>query len=235
MRKRWQKQLIGSAVLALAAGSASAATLYSNDFESALGLSGAGGITGAQSFTGIGGIAGNIWRNNSTGNPAASSNLSLSGIGAHTGLQIEFDFLAIDSWDGSTGTGGIIPPDYFNVSVDSGSEFKETVDFAMVSDGSISTSADATLLARGSNYGFSGWPDTVYHITLNVLGHSASTVDIKFFASGNGWQGGSDESWGIDNLTISTATSVPEPNSLLLLAGGLLAAGVFSRRRKAIV
>lgn len=227
------KKMIAGAVLALATGTTSAATLYFNDFESSVGLAGAGNITGAQGFAGIGAISGNIWRNASTGNPAAASSLSLGGIGAHNGLTIEFDFMAIDSWDGSTGAGGLVPPDFFNVEVDSGSEFKETVDFAIESDGSISTSADAALLFRGSNKGFTGWPDTVYHITLNISGHNTSTAAINFFASGNGWQGGSDESWGIDNLKISTAASVPEPNTLLLLAGGLLAAGFSSRRRKA--
>ncbi len=201
MNKRWLIQLIGSTVLVLATGSSSAATLYFNDFESAVPLNGTGGITGAQSFVGIGGIAGNIWRNASTGNPAASSSLNLGGIGAHNGLNIEFDFLAIDSWDGNTTIGGVVPPDAFNVEVDSGSEFKETVDFAIESDGSISTSADASLLFRGSNRGFSGRPDTVYHITVNILGHTTSTANINFFASGRG--SGRAEMMNPGELTIS--------------------------------
>jgi len=68
---------------------------------------------------------------------------------------------------------------------------------------------------------------------LTGIAHSASTLQISFRASGSHWQGGSDESYALDNLTIRYATSapgaaVPEPGSLLLMGLGLvgLLAGV---------
>ena len=210
-----------------------ASLLYENDFEDPLDiLLGAGSIVGAQGFNGIGDISGGIWRNTAPGNPAANSSVNLAG-GPYSGLHIEFDFMAIDSWDGTTAAGGIIPPDFFNVTVNSGTEFSETVDFAIEADGSISTSAAATLLSSGSNLHTvpgTSWPDTVYHIALDVLGPVTSPVAVSFFASGAGWQGGNDESWAIDNLRI---TSVPEPTTLALMGLGLFGMAYQLRRKMA--
>lgn len=234
-RKQLGNGLVLSAMLALGLvmGNAEAVLLYSNDFDPGTALDGAGSIESAQGFDGIGAISGNIWRN--TTNPPADSSVNLTGIGSHNGLLIEFDFMAIDSWDGSTTAGGSVPSDFFNVTVDTGVEFSETVDAFVESDGSITTSTDASLLTHGTNQGFTSWPDAAYQISLLVAGHTASTATVSFSAGGNGWQGGGDESWGIDNLRISaiSTVAVPEPSILVLLGIGLAGIGFARNRMKA--
>ena len=198
------------------------------------------GIVDAGGFSGVGDVSGKIYRNSSTrndgpgtGDRACISKLRINDAPSHSALFVEFDLLAIDSWDGSTNdVGGIGGPDYFQVNVGPANSlvWRETIDFRVESDGSISTSADAALIQRGSNLGFnSRWPDTVYHVGFLVDPHSATDFQMNFLAYGPRWSGGNDESWGIDNLKIST---VPEPGTLALLGLGLV--GMAARRRKIV-
>ena len=67
-----------------------------------------------------------------------------------------------------------------------------------------------------------------------AFAHSASTLNFAVQASGDGWQGGDNESWGIDALSVRlqepAPVSVPEPGSL----GALVGVGLLSlvRRRR---
>jgi len=45
--------------------------------------------------------------------------------------------------------------------------------------------------------------------TFQNINHTSSSVTIDFYASGNGWQGGNDESWAIDNVQV--CINAPEP------------------------
>ena len=56
-------------------------------------------------------------------------------------------------------------------------------------------------------------------------------------ASGSGWQGGTDESWAIDNLAIianadGQEPGIPEPATLTFFGVGLLGLGYVRRRRR---
>ena len=65
--------------------------------------------------------------------------------------------------------------------------------------------------------------------------HTASTLKLSIRASGAGWQGGDDESWGIDNLTItslSRAGAVPEPATWAMMILGFGGVGATVRRRR---
>lgn len=171
--------------------------------------------------------------NDATGNPAGSVNASANGLPAHTSLNISFLLAVIDSWDGDSARGGSTPPDIFNITVDGVSVFSRSFDNFDVGDQTAST---ANLLSFGSNLGFSSWNDSAYdftgvHALLNIP-HTADSVEIRFFASGAGWQGESDESFGLDRLLVSVNTSdVPEPSSLALLGLGLSVASLALRRR----
>jgi hypothetical protein len=144
-------------------------------------------------------------------------------------LKISFDLLAIDSWDGSTLAGGLGATDIFNVEINSGSVFQETIDFQLLGDGSISSNSDATLISSGKNLGFNqSHFDTIYNVSFLVSGVFTNPTELSFFASGTNWTGGLDESWGIDNLVVESVTT-PSLFALILLGiGGIL----FGRKLK---
>jgi len=48
------------------------------------------------------------------------------------------------------------------------------------------------------------------------IAHTADTLTVDFFASGPGWSGGGDESWAIENVSVSLNGTVPEPASLMI-------------------
>lgn len=129
----------------------------------------------------------------------------------------------MDSWDSTNGSPA---PDFFNVAVDGNPVFQAT--FAHASGGN---NYNTGQLIFNTNLGFNNsWGDSAYDMsfepTLHNIPHSASSVTITFYASGGGWQGGDDESWGIDNLTV---TVTPTPGAAALLGLGGLA---LSRRRR---
>ena len=72
--------------------------------------------------------------------------------------------------------------------------------------------------------------DTVWAVTLSGISQSSSALNISIFASGAGWQGGTDESIGLDNVVVST-NAVPEPRYIFLLTAMLGVMG-FAVQRK---
>lgn len=191
-----------------------------------------------QGFSGLGHtgnqFSGNFLQNDSVGNPAAASVLTLTGLPSHSSVSIGFLLAAIDSWDSTNGT---VAPDLFNVSVDGNPVFQTT--FANQT-GSVNYGGDDIgngLQARGFNSSFNDSAFDLYsEAALQNIPHTASSLTISWFASGSGWQGGADESWAIDNLTVSvtpTATATPEPGSVGLFLGSALAGtGMWLKRRR---
>jgi hypothetical protein len=160
----------------------------------------------------------------------------------HNSLDIEFLLAIIDSWDGDAP--GPVGPDYFHVVVNGQLVFRHTFTNYPLQYSQTYAPPSGGLLSSGTNRGYAGDPDSAYNMylepTLHNIPHTASTAVIDFFAGGGGWQGGFDESWGIDNLRVSanfspSASPVPEPGSLALWGiGGLssLVIAAWRRRRK---
>jgi len=177
-------------------------------------------------------------RNLSGGSPVgtagAATTLTLANLPTHDSVSISMLLAVIDSWDSDNGTAGTTP-DELQIKVDGVQVFLGTWSNQT---GSHNT-AVGTLLGSGSNLGFSAsFRDRAYDTTgasqLTAIAHSASTLTIDILATGAGWQGGSDESWGMDNfrVTVDTmAVAVPEPITIALFGFGLGGLGLVRRRR----
>src|SRR5439155_12239073 len=94
-------------------------------------------------------------------------------------------------------------PDYLNVQLDGTPLFHET--FANYT--CPQSYSGWGQLAFNTSLGFnSGFVDAAYDMgyypRFQSIHHTASTLTLSWFASGAGWQGGDDESFGIDNLQV---------------------------------
>ena len=82
------------------------------------------------------------------------------------------------------------------------------------------------------NYGInSGFRDAGQHVSFQGVAHTGSTATLTFQYSNS--QGGFDESFGLDNFSISTnaqAGGVPEPSTIVLSMTGLGAALLIRKR-----
>lgn len=213
---------------------------YFNDFDGGetFGAGVAGGLSGetatepAQGFVGLGPVggefSGNLLRSTSATQPGEATVLELSGLPPHDDVSIGFLFAAIDSWDGAFSPG---VDDFFEVWLDGEQIFQETF---LNSTAASSQSYAGPALALRQALGFTAGidhNDSAYDMLPNFgnVPHSADTLTLEFFASGLHWQGGTDESWGMDNLRVA----VPEPGHVAQLGVGALVLALACARRRA--
>jgi hypothetical protein len=154
------------------------------------------------------------------------TSLTLTGLPPHTHVSIGCLLALIDSWDGT---------ELMQVEVDGQLLFSHWFQLATGDDSSYVAPAGG-LLSSGVNLGWSAgsWYGRDRALDLSVepalieIPHTASTLTVvwKLGAVSGGaaanWQGGTDESWAIDNLTVSVggATSdVPLPDAGAVLLG----------------
>ncbi|MEN0019841.1 MAG: hypothetical protein AAF747_03045 [Planctomycetota bacterium] len=169
--------------------------------------------------------------------PPLPRNLGLSGIGNEQGgadndngggntppgnpqvrrWYVEFDFYAIDSWDGTN----LFGPDRFEVRANGEMIFSEQFDNV----GSSQTFRPDEIGNIDLGYNLL-WNDSVY-VDLRIefeLPIDATALRIDML--GTDLQGVQDESWAIDNFEVGL---VPAPGSAALLVAG---AGSLARRRR---
>lgn len=91
--------------------------------------------------------------------------------------------------------------------------------------------------ANGNGY----YSDTLVDMSTAgflTFAHTGSTLDLQIRVTGAGWQGGSDEGFGLDSVVLTyngvrpTAPGIPEPSTWTLLIGGFGLAGAALRRRR---
>ncbi len=224
-------------------------SVFNTDFSSGA-PSEFSGITTTEAVQGYAGLGtganvfGDNFLRNSTGgdgigNPdpttIQSTGFTLTGLQAHTSIDINFLLAIIDSWDGTIpGCCSNIVPDFFEVRVDGTTIFSESFGFI----GQTFVPTAGVLLAEFTSLGFnSGFGDAAYNMGLfpafNSIAHTASALTIEMTASGSGFQGGDDESWAIDNFEIISNDVIPEPSTLLLLGSGLAGLAVWRRMKAA--
>lgn len=197
-----------------------AGIIYSNDFESAVGSEWSAnqlGITpvGNRQFLGQFG--------------SETVSLSLNSLAQHSLVTVSFDLFIIESWDGDYLNPGI-GPDFWSLNIAGGQTllnetFSNTPTFGDHTQSYSPSGVAGTYLAHTGaaeidSLGYSFYGDSVYQLSF-TFAHSAS--DIQFDFAGIGLQDLADESWGLDNVKVSTnAVSVPEPTTLALLGFVLL-------------
>jgi hypothetical protein len=159
---------------------------------------------------------------NATGSVSVAqtpTTLTLTGLPVHSTLTLRFLLAAIDTWDGDFSAPGAPVPDYFNVTVDGGSVFRQTLsNYRDNVQQSYTPPPGVQLLSRPfpelgwqvrptNGGGFPDFGDAAYNLGADPafanIPHTASSVTIRWFADGSGWQGGDDESWAIDRVAVS--------------------------------
>jgi len=212
--------------------------VYENDFENGVvgpAISGGGSVVGTQGYSAFG--FGSRFLQNTTGSFEANSQIAttitLSELPTHDSINIGFLFAAINSWDGDNLPGGGAP-DIFQVIVDGIIVFSES--FANF-PGLPQTAGISNRIFTPTDLGFffsTSREDSAYDYTaftdFSNIAHTSDTLNLSFITAGAGWQGGGDESFGLDNITISLngVKAVPEPGTLALFGLGLF--GLFRRR-----
>jgi hypothetical protein len=152
--------------------------------------------------------------------------LTLTNLPPHTQVSLGFLLALIDSWDGT---------ELMKVVVDGQELFSHWFSLATADNSSYVAPAGG-LLSSGVNRGWSNgsyyYRDRALDLSLEpafiAMPHTASTLTVVWrlgAVSGGAaanWQGEMDESWAIDNLTVSVsniASAAPLPTAVAALRG----------------
>ncbi len=223
IRMPWAATLVLGLVAAVSPALADPGAFFSTNFNSGAPpeFSGVTTTEGVQGCAGLGHgtdvFSGLLLRNDTGpygGGPALPTRLTLTGLPPHESIGLNFLLAIIDTWDGNAGG---MDPDIFNVTVDGHLVFSESFtnfpDTHTASYPNASTPPEV-VLAQYVHLGWLGsYVDSAYDLGLEpafqAIQHTASTLTIEWFASGDGWQGSYDESWGIDNVEVLVMGPTP--------------------------
>jgi len=239
------KHLLAAATFAamLAAAPAGAQVVYGTNFDGTTTTAG-GVIVTTTNGGGVGTAAGGTWNANgwkdnflinSSVSPITTTEFAISGIGAHTSISLGGVLGLLDSWDSTDGSPA---PDLLQVLIDGTVVATLTANNA---SGSVVDAAGGTVIAlhdQVDSHVF--YSDTLVDFTGSswaTFAHTGSNLTIGFRAAGAGWQGGDDESWGLDNFSVTANNAngaVPEPTTwAMMLVGFGAVGGALRSRRKA--
>ena len=198
-------------ILLCTASSSLAQSVFTTDFNGTLPAEitpGSALAEGVQEFAGLG-TGSNLFSGNFLRSSTANLvKLELTNLPAHSTVSIGFLLAAIDSLDG---TGSYPSGDYFHIKLDGVTIFRESLANAVQSQVQSYIPAPGAQLARWQDLGFSGpgsfYRDSAYNFalepSLRAIPHSSSTLTIEWIIEGAGVQSLGDESWAMDNLSVS--------------------------------
>jgi hypothetical protein len=203
--------LMIAASVAVASVAKADTTVFFTDFESGLPaqMTAPGAVLdGVQGYAGLGQVGNQFGGNflHYTSVPLFDTQLTITGLPAHDHLKLGFLLAVIDSWDGT---------ELMQIAIDGNTLFSHWFQLAL-GDASDYVAPAGGLLSSGTNLGFTGGGyynhDRAYDLSVDPtleIPHTASSVTIVWRISAisgpaaDQWQGGTDESWAIDNVKVS--------------------------------
>jgi hypothetical protein len=174
-------------------------------------FSGVANIVDVQGYAGYGTASnvfgGNFLRNSSI--PPKPTTFTLNNLPAHMSIDLYFLLAIIDSWDGS-GPSTCCGPDKLTITVDGKPILDAVFDNAWGNGSQEYLPPRNAVLVRDVELGFRDVDghdqesayDTSQDPQFSNIPHTSSTLTVEWYASGENWQGGDDESWAIDNLVV---------------------------------
>jgi hypothetical protein len=206
---------IVAVLIGIAALAANGDVIYSNDFQSAV------GSEWSNTSTDVTPVGDRRFLGQFANDDAVS--LSLNNLAAHNSATISFDLYVIQSWDGTNTDYG---PDTWQLSVDNGPVLLNTTFSNTGDDGHMQSYSGSNL--SGGEYdaqtgaseintlGYDFYGDSVYKLSF-TFNHIGDSLKLNF--AGFGLQDVDDESWGLDNVTVSTSSiAIPEPSTVAIFA-----------------
>lgn len=190
--------------------------VFSTDFESGLPpeISAPGSVLeSVQGYAGLGPagrqFGGDFLRYTSV--PIQPTTLTIRNLPPHDHLSVRFLLGLIDSWDGT---------ELMQISVDGALLFNHRFQLATGDTTSYHPAPAGAILSMGVDLGFSGCcyynRDRAYDLGVEPafldIPHTADSVQVEWTISAvsgpaaDQWQGGNDESWAIDALSVEVST-----------------------------
>lgn len=208
-----RRYLAGSMMaVALWSVQSEAALIYSNDFDTPVftsaGVSASlsGGFVGAVSGGPYAGSLGKRWAGNYFNGNGAAATLTLTGLPAHSGVNVDLLLGFLNSWDSRDG----IAQDNLNLYIDDRLVLSMTTNNA---SGTVVDFDGGTLLVNNGQIDSSQFfsDDLVDMATASLLtfAHTAPSLTLRITPAGRGWQGWPDEGWGMDSLRVSVTGDAP--------------------------
>lgn len=204
------------AILLPGSSPASPTVVFSTNFDAGLPpqVSAPGAVLeGVQGFAGLGPVGRRFGGNflHYTSVPILPTTVTVRSLPAHDHLSVKFLLGVIDSWDGT---------ELMQVYVDGGLKFNHWFQLALGDTTDYFPAPAAAILSMGRDLGFSGCcyynRDRAYDLgvepALLDIPHTADSVVVTWTISAiagpaaDQWQGGADESWAIDALSLEVST-----------------------------
>lgn len=213
---------IAAACVLLLGGPTMAGQVFSDNFESgtaSAAWSSAGTVQATQGLAAFGAFGSFHLKND--GNQA--SVLTLTGLGAHTQIEVQFSLAIWDSVDANPG--GFPYGDRFVVDLDGAN----VIDTPFGNYGVATPVGPGTAVAMPlANFGYnSSFIDTARVVSFTVA-HTGNSAVLAFSFPNS--QGAPDEAFGLDNVRVSVS-AVPEPGTWAMMLLGVAGIGAFLRRR----
>ena len=153
--------------------------------------------------------------------------LTLRDLKPHTFLTVAFDLYVLKSWDGNNRTYG---PDRWGLRVQGGPTLLDTTFSNNPKTGAdlsqqnypVANRPQQSGAASVNTLGYTFYGDSIYHLSFNFP-HTGDTLILNFSSSLFEGKGTDDESWGLDNVRVSSNSDAPIAASAAAPSVGLAA------------